>query len=125
MITEKELDGLAAFGKEEDGSYCDRWQFSIRQDDNRTIFSLFSEVDGSTWFIKYLKDLDDLKNVYHAITDYELEFSEIEYEYEMFFKSEPNDVVIMDGWIPIETSQIKNKDKIPMHIKTGLLRKIK
>ena len=125
MITEKELDSLAAFGKEEDGSYCDRWQFSIRQDDNRTIFSLFSEVDGSTWFIKYLKDLDDLKNVYHAITDYELEFSEIEYEYEMFFKSEPNDVVIMDGWIPIETSQIKNKDKIPMHIKTGLLRKIK
>ena len=125
MITEKELDGLAAFGKEEDGSYCDRWQFSIRQDDNRTIFSLFSEVDGSTWFIKYLKDLDDLKNVYHAITDKELEFSEIEYEYEMFFKSEPNDVVIMDGWIPIETSQIKNKDKIPMHIKTGLLRKIK
>ena len=125
MITEKELDSLAAFGKEEDGSYCDRWQFSIRQDDNRTIFSLFSEVDGSTWFIKYLKDLDDLKNVYHAITDKELEFSEIEYEYEMFFKSEPNDVVIMDGWIPIETSQIKNKDKIPMHIKTGLLRKIK
>ena len=125
MITEKELDSLAAFGKEEDGSYCDRWQFSIRQDDNRTIFSLFSEVDGSTWFIKYLKDLDDLKNVYHAITDYELEFSDREYEYELFFKSEPNDVVIMDGWIPIETSQIKNKDKIPMHIKTGLLRKIK
>ena len=29
MITEKDLNKLQKFGKETDGSYCDRWEFSI------------------------------------------------------------------------------------------------
>lgn len=86
MITEEQLDSLAEFGKERDGEYCDRWQFSIiaswtlfdrKYPDSGAVidgwgFYHFNEVDGSVFFIKTLKDFDDLKNVYHAITDKEL-----------------------------------------------------
>jgi hypothetical protein len=77
MITDSVLEKLASFGKEEDGCYCDRWQFSIYpKNKERTAWELrfFSEWDGSTWHIKYLKDLEDLKNVYKAITNDELLF---------------------------------------------------
>lgn len=75
MITEEQLDSLKSFGKEEDGYYCDRWKFSIMTDNKektRWGFWLFSEVDGSNRFIKYLKDFDDLKKVYFAIENKEL-----------------------------------------------------
>ncbi len=47
-----------------------------------------------------------------------------EYEYEMFFSSNPNDMIKIDGWIPIETERIGKADKILEFIEIGLLRKI-
>ncbi|MBL0682632.1 hypothetical protein [Aquimarina mytili] len=47
------------------------------------------------------------------------------YEYEMFFSSNPNDMIKIDGWIPIETEKIGKADKISEYIEIGLLRKIK
>lgn len=46
------------------------------------------------------------------------------FEYEMFFKSEVDDKIKMDGWIPISTNFIRNPLKINNYIKRGLLRKI-
>lgn len=74
MITEEQLDSLLEFGKEEDGSYCDRWQFSIKKKFGKWNFYLFCEVDGALTHVKVLKDFEDLKNVYKAITDQELEY---------------------------------------------------
>ncbi len=45
-------------------------------------------------------------------------------EYEMFFSSNPNDMIKIDGWIPIETKKIGEADKISEYIEIGLLRKI-
>lgn len=50
---------------------------------------------------------------------------EFEYNYEMLFKSEPNDNIKIDGWIPIVDNMIKHPEKINEYIKKGLLRKIK
>jgi hypothetical protein len=72
-ISDEDLDSLLDFGKESDGSYCDRWEYSIRHVGNDTFFYLFNEVDGSERFVKILKDFDDLKQLYKAITDRELE----------------------------------------------------
>ncbi|MDH7444181.1 hypothetical protein [Aquimarina sp. 2201CG14-23] len=47
------------------------------------------------------------------------------YEYEMFFSSNPNDMIKIDGWVPIETSNIGRVEKISEYIEIGLLRKIK
>jgi hypothetical protein len=47
----------------------------------------------------------------------------IEYEYELFFKSEIDDVVVINGWFPIATEMIKNIEKIDKYISGGLLRK--
>ncbi len=46
------------------------------------------------------------------------------YEYEMFFSSNPNDMIKIDGWIPIETDKIGKSDKISEYIEIGLLRKV-
>ena len=46
------------------------------------------------------------------------------YEYEMFFSSNPNDMIKIDGWIPIDTSRIEKADKIDEYIEIGLLRRI-
>ena len=46
------------------------------------------------------------------------------YEYEMFFSSNPNDMIKIDGWIPINTSRIEKADKIEEYIEIGLLRRI-
>ena len=76
MLTTKDLKSLTEFGKEKDGSYSDRFQFDIKQVDKTWCLFFFSEVDGKTWFIKKLKDLADLKNVYHAITNQVLQIKE-------------------------------------------------
>jgi len=47
------------------------------------------------------------------------------YEYEMFFSSNPNDKIKIDGWIPVDTGKIGPLDKISEYIEIGLLRKIK
>lgn len=46
------------------------------------------------------------------------------YEYEMFFSSNANDMIKIDGWIPIDTKRIAAADKINEYIEIGLLRKI-
>ncbi len=48
-----------------------------------------------------------------------------DFEYEMFFKSEPDDFCKIDGWYPIATDRIKNQEKIEKYIESGLLRKIR
>jgi len=76
MITEKDLNMLKTFEKEPDGSYCDRKEFCIvksRRFKGRWDLCFFNEVDGALYYIKTLKDIDDLRNVYKAITDKELE----------------------------------------------------
>ena len=66
MIHEEELLKLKTFGREKDGSFSDRWKFSIistdKTNDVWTLF-LFSEVDGSLTYLKRLDDMDDLKNI--------------------------------------------------------------
>ncbi len=47
----------------------------------------------------------------------------MKYEYEMFFSSNPNDMIKIDGWIPIETERIGKSDKISEYMEIGLLRK--
>lgn len=47
-----------------------------------------------------------------------------DYEYEMYFSSNPNDMIKIDGWIPIETKKIEKADRISEYIEIGLLRKI-
>jgi len=68
-ITEEQLETLKEFGKEEDGSYCDRWEFSIKKYYDDWAFWHFNEVNGDLYFIKKLKSMEDLKNVYKAITN--------------------------------------------------------
>lgn len=46
------------------------------------------------------------------------------YEYEMFFSSNPNDMIKIDGWVPIDTEKIGQLEKISDYIEIGLLRKI-
>lgn len=61
----------------------------------------------------------------NAFWEIELQdFKKIWYEYEMFFKSEPNDFCKIDGWHPIATDKIKNIDKVEEYISSGLLRKV-
>lgn len=45
-------------------------------------------------------------------------------EYEFFFSSKPNDIVKIDGWIPVQTDKIDKKERISEYIEIGLLRKI-
>ena len=75
MITEDDLNKLESFGRESNGDYSDRRDFSIiksKRNPGKWIFCHFCEVDGSLYTIKTLKDMDDLRNVYNAITDEDL-----------------------------------------------------
>ena len=46
--------------------------FSIIKRFKSWAFYHYNEINGSLYFIKYLKDMADLSNVYHAIIDKEL-----------------------------------------------------
>jgi len=46
-----------------------------------------------------------------------------DYEYEMFFNSEPSEPCQIHGWYPIATDRIRNPEKIEEYIQKGLLRK--
>lgn len=48
-----------------------------------------------------------------------------DFEYEMFFKSEPDDFCKIDGWYPIATERIRKPEKIQHYLEIGLLRKIR
>lgn len=77
MITDSELEKLADFRLEKDGTYCDRWEFTISPNNKeRTDWRIgfHCEIDASVYHIKNLKDMEDLKNVYHAISNSELVF---------------------------------------------------
>ena len=71
-IIEKELDKLKSFGKENDGSYSDRYQFSIIPVGKKWNLYSFEEVNGDIEYIKTLKDMEDLKETYFYITNKEL-----------------------------------------------------
>ncbi|MFW6219813.1 MAG: hypothetical protein ACOC33_03155 [bacterium] len=76
MITVEELSQLKTFGRESDGSFSDRWQFSIiPKNKKHTKWGLYflSEVDGEIEFIKELDDMDDLRDIYYVITYKKLE----------------------------------------------------
>lgn len=49
---------------------------------------------------------------------------ELEFEYEMFFKSIEDDFFKIDGWYPIATDMIVRPEKIEHYIETGLFRRI-
>ncbi len=66
----------------------------------------------------------EAKNIVDAYENEQLS-KPIIYEYEMFFKSEPDDFCKIDGWFPIETDRIKKPENIEKYIKNGLIRKIK
>ena len=72
MITEQELDSLESFGREPDGYYSDRDRFSIEKIRGNWHLFFSGETEGDEYPIKQLKSMDDLKNVYKAITDKEL-----------------------------------------------------
>lgn len=78
-VSEKELDKLHSFGREKEGSYSDWCDFSIVPETNknksviRWSFCLFNEVDGKTTFVRYVDNMQQLKDVYKGITDKELE----------------------------------------------------
>ena len=77
-INEETLSKLKAFGREYDGSFSDRADFSIVPTKNRSgevidwYLTTFNEVDGSRHIIKRLRSLNDLKRIYEVITDKEL-----------------------------------------------------
>lgn len=61
----------------------------------------------------------------HTITDnYTPPPPTPDYEYELFFKSEPTDSIKIDGWMPIATERIMRPEKIEEYIKNGLLRRV-
>lgn len=72
MIAEELLNKLESFGKEREGEYSDRFFFTIINRKDICALFLCSELDDDLIFIKDLKDMDDLKNVYKAISDREL-----------------------------------------------------
>lgn len=69
------------------------------------------------------------KNVQNLIDDLKEQGFEpnveidINYEYEMYFNSEPHEFLQIQGWYPIATDRIKNPENIEKYIKNGILRK--
>jgi len=55
--------------------YDGHFEYAVIFDKRNCTFHAHSEVDGSTWFLKNIKDLADLKNVYEALTDQELKLA--------------------------------------------------
>jgi len=81
-------------------------------------FHILKSVDLST------KHREIRDSVIDKIEQELQESKKIWYEYEMFFKSEPNDFCKIDGWYPIATDRIKNIDKVEEYISSGLLRRV-
>jgi len=69
-MEEKELEKQNTFFKYEENVWYDRqFEFQIRFKLGTVAILHHCEVEGDTWFIKYLKSLEDLKTVYEAITN--------------------------------------------------------
>jgi len=72
MITEENLNKLADFGKEQDGSYSDRWQFKIVPvNHRRTIWDLYlcGENGNEMTLVKRLYSMEDLEEFYYILSD--------------------------------------------------------
>jgi len=76
MLTEEELLNLKSFGKEDDGSFSDRWEIVLRpKNKKRTMWKMyaFDEVDGSEEFLIDVNSMDELNDYYFNITNKNLE----------------------------------------------------
>lgn len=76
-MKESELKNQKTFFKYKNGNWYDcMWEFEVSFNSYKENGKLCShcEVDGRTWFLKYLKDVNDLKTVYEALTDKKFEF---------------------------------------------------
>ena len=76
-MTDEDFKDIANFNLTPDGEYSDWSDYTVRptnKERTRWEFRLFSELDGSSWHVKYLKDMDDLKSLYLAITNKPIEF---------------------------------------------------
>ena len=76
-VSIKELKKLDYFSKEKDDSFSDWYSFSIIPTKKGEIitrwrFCLFDETDGKTYFVRYVDNMQQLKDVYKGITDKEL-----------------------------------------------------
>ncbi len=86
------------------------------------------EVNGDTDTLNFASKIEIVKKrisdkVKSSPESYGINDQET-YEYEMFFTSNPNDMIKIDGWLPIDTSKIEKADKITEYIEIGLLRRI-
>lgn len=69
-MTETDLKKQKTFRKTEKNVWFDEeFDFQISFNMGLCALSHHCEVQGETWFIKYIKNLKDLKKVYEAITD--------------------------------------------------------
>ncbi|SEM22293.1 hypothetical protein SAMN04487910_4456 [Aquimarina amphilecti] len=86
------------------------------------------EVNGDTGNLNFASKIEIVKKrisnkVKSSPESYGVNNSGV-YEYEMFFSSNPNDMIKIDGWLPIDTKKIEKADKITEYIEIGLLRRI-
>lgn len=76
-INEENLDKLKSLFKYKDGNYyTNDWEYMIvlpKPGDIKARLYHHSEVDGSVWFIKRLASIEDLRAVYYAIENEELQ----------------------------------------------------
>jgi sensor histidine kinase YesM len=71
-MKEEELKNQNTFFKYGENVWYDhQFDFQITFTKGMAVLSHHCEVKGDTWFIKYLKNLEDLKKVYEAINDTE------------------------------------------------------
>ena len=71
-LTKEDLENQSTFFQYEGNVWYDNhFEFQIRFIMGVPKLSHHCEEEGTTWFIKYPKSLDDLKKVYEAITDSE------------------------------------------------------
>lgn len=87
------------------------------------------EVNGDTENLNFSSKIEIVKNriidkARKSPNSYGVMGNSDAYEYEMFFSSNPNDMIKIDGWIPIDTKKIEKADKIKEYIEIGLLRRI-
>ncbi len=103
-------------------------------DSNGWYFADTGHGMGNDWTIVEYLHLDKHSNAYVGVAEKDtnvdgwnptIVYQQPDYEYEMFFQSEGNDIIKIDGWYPIETARIHEPENIEKYIKNGILRKIK
>jgi hypothetical protein len=109
--------------KEENSDIITELGFSLAMYKNRN----FNQGTDEDLLLKANKAL--VKSQLFKGTEFEAELLSTsdrpKYEYEMFFQSQDDEPVKIDGWIAIATDRIRNPERIDKYIKNGLLRRIK